>query len=106
MSLQAHTRPSVQAEIYLRISRKLKRERLKRKENVLFVPLNASLEVAPCNRFFFFGFTEICTMGCVYSTIIGSIIYIQTKLLDVCFSTLVCSIIYIQSTLLVVTILI
>jgi hypothetical protein len=61
--------------------------------------------------FFFFGFTEmVCAYthyrsvsGCMCSTIVCIIIYIQAKLLDVCTSTIVSRIKYIQAKLLIVT---
>ena len=74
----------------------LKEKERERKKEMLYCSLNASLEVAPRNRFFFFGFTEKkCTMGCVFllsfrvlcvrALLLLQRMYLQTKLLDVCF---------------------
>ena len=84
---------------------------------MLYCSLNGSLEVAPRNRFFFFGFTEKkCTMGCVFLLSFRVLCvrallllqhYVPTDQITRCvFPTFVCSIVYIQSKLLVITILI
>ncbi len=90
-----------------------RREIEKKKRNVVFVPLNSSLkgDAFEIVFLFLFGFTEmVCVYthyrglsGCMCSTIVCSIVYIQAKLLDVCTSTIVCIIIYLQSKLLIVT---
>ena len=110
MSLQARTRPSFQAELDLRTAADELME--KEERNVVFVPLNVLLRRDALQSFFFFlpdfpekacayiliivMYVDVCTLpllvascaywlmtGCVVSTIIRSIIYIQAKLLVV-----------------------
>ena len=58
VSLQARVRSSVQAELDLHTTDRLE-ERDRKKENVIFVPLNVSLIRDVLESFFFFGFTEV-----------------------------------------------
>jgi hypothetical protein len=75
VSLQNRVKPSVQAELDLHTTDRLE-ERDRKKENVIFVPLNDSLIRDTFPSFFFFGFTEVVCVcihyrsvsRCVYST--------------------------------------
>jgi hypothetical protein len=86
VSLQARTRPSFQAELDLRTAADELME--KEERNVVFVPLNVLLRRDALQSFFFFFFSRLpregmCiythnryVRGCVYSTIVSSIMCI------------------------------
>ena len=106
LSLQARTRPSVQAELDLHATADRSEEREK-KENVVFVPLNVSLRRDALQSFFFFGFTEVVCVYIHYRSVSGCVIYyclqhyIHTGYITRCVCcTIVYSIIYIQTMLL------
>ena len=85
VSLQARTRPSFQAELDLRTAADELIEIEKKERNVVFVPLNVLLRRDTLQSFFFFRIHREgmciythnrCVSGCVYSTIVSSIMCI------------------------------
>ncbi len=90
VSLQTHVSPSVQAELDLCTSDRWE-ERDRKKENVIFVPLNVSLIRDTLQSFYFSNFTEVVCVYIhyrsvsvfVYSTIVYHILFMTATLLDV-----------------------
>ncbi len=107
MSLQARVRPSVQTELDLHTTVDRCEERDRKKENFVFVPLNVFLIRDSLQSFFFSGFTEVVCAYFHYRSVRGCVLYyclsysIHTGYITrcVCF-TIICSIIYMQTKLL------
>ncbi len=81
MSLQAHTRPSLQAELDLRLADVKRKGEIKKERNVVLFLKRLPGGGAAQSRFFFSGFTEKKCNGVCVSTIISCIVCVCSTII-------------------------